>query len=283
MTFGAQTAVRVGVARADVGSVRGDFQAAKERTPLLVSVELPGFGLHEVFRFDLRPLSADESGRVFDRLGELVEDIGESLGENVLTVDSACTIAKLEQLRAAAMDSLDLWRERLKISEDMLIRVDGAKQQMNTMREMYYKEISMLREQLHKKTEAERARQSFVPENLCLFDPSEFVFDDDSDFVWLLRQKAEVLQKRYESHVARNRERLDDVESMLKTKLVLLQRKDALLRSLLQKHGYASEWQLEQALAKQAAGAEPEAAKSPTPATDVERRASQVGNGRIEC
>mmetsp|Transcript_32777 Transcript_32777/g.93996 ORF Transcript_32777/g.93996 Transcript_32777/m.93996 type:complete len:762 (-) Transcript_32777:36-2321(-) len=257
----------MGGAKAEIRSLRGDWQANHELTPFVVSVALPAFDIHEVFKFDLRPMNPEESSSVVERLEELLDEFGESFGDKFVAVDHHGSADKLERIRRVAAEKLEEWRDRLKIAEDALIRVDGAKQQMSSMREMYYKEISMLRQQLHMKAEAERACKEHLPEDLCLFDPSDFVFDDGGDLIWILRQKAEVLQRRFNMHSARISERFNEVQDKLKTKNALLRKKEELLQGLLQKHGYKNEVGLERGLAKPAAVADPSAEAEP-PATE---------------
>lgn len=213
------------------------------RTELIISVELPALDMHEVLAVAVRPMDVEENG-VVQRVSELVQDLASELSDDiVLDVGVA---EKLQKLRAKAKGGLEDWRGKLKLAEEGMIKVAIAKQQMNAMRESYYKELMQLREQLHRKTSFEKDGKEYTPDDVYIFDPTDYIFEDEHNDV--LKMKAAILQQRYDEQKGRWHERLDDMAQRLQTARMLVARKDILLRGVMLKHGYTSDMQIEKDL-----------------------------------
>lgn len=214
------------------------------KTQLIVSIELPALEMCQILHFPMRPADAEQRGTAH-RLLDVVQELTQELRDSIM-VDTCGTAAILETLRARARQGLEDWRSRLKLAEEGLIKVGVAKKTMNTMRENYYKELMQLREQVHRREQADKAGKPFEPDDFCIFDPTDYCFGDEDDEV--LKMKAMVLQQRFDNLKQRWVERLEDMAEKVRTKTMLAERKDMLLQAMMAQHGYKSEGHLVQLL-----------------------------------
>merc|ERR1712032_475442 len=95
--------------------------------------------------------------------------------------------------------------------------------------------------QLHLKEEASKAEEPFEADDICIFDPSAYYVDWDNEVTAILRQKAEMLQQRFDEQKRRSTQRLADLTEQLQSTRFIVNRKDMLLEGLMQKHGYKNE------------------------------------------
>lgn len=239
------------------------------KTELIVSIEFPALDLHQIFHCAMRPAQLDRR-LLWQRLGEFAQEVNEEM-QGVMAVEKCGNTEKLEALRSRAKLGLEEWTRRLKSAEEGLSKVAIAKQTMNTMRENYYKELMQLREQLHLREKTEKDGKEFRPDDYRIFDPTEYTFGDEYDDV--LKMKATALQKVYEGQKQHWLERLDKLAQTLQTKTMLLQRKDQLLRALLEELGYADSTDFEKAVDDK------EAAKAQQ--AKVQRAEAPSGNKRV--
>eukprot|EP00928_Gymnodinium_smaydae_P046108 TRINITY_DN30704_c0_g1_i1.p1 TRINITY_DN30704_c0_g1~~TRINITY_DN30704_c0_g1_i1.p1 ORF type:complete len:682 (+),score=168.15 TRINITY_DN30704_c0_g1_i1:35-2047(+) len=222
---------------------------------LLLTIEIPGFNLqaHVAFKLDVSARTPTEEGAL-----ELIDSVADTLSEDhklhLIETELPSSEEALRKLRQDAADALSDWRERLAAAEKGIhaleqadIKVNNAKGQMNSMRDAYFKELLILREQLYRKQEAEKKKINFDPEKIASFDPADYNFDDEVATV--IRQKAELLAEKFEEayaeQVSQCEARVSTLHSKLASLRMLLDRKDQLLNGLMKMHSYQNEQALE--------------------------------------
>eukprot|EP00928_Gymnodinium_smaydae_P090718 TRINITY_DN74478_c0_g1_i1.p1 TRINITY_DN74478_c0_g1~~TRINITY_DN74478_c0_g1_i1.p1 ORF type:complete len:661 (+),score=120.55 TRINITY_DN74478_c0_g1_i1:96-2078(+) len=237
------------------------FEANPQDTALLLRIEVPAFGLsaNASFRLELSSRSDGETCTL-DLLDSIIDSLRE---EHKLSVDETelpGSEATFQQMRRDASQALADWQQRLDAAktgiralEEANIKVKNAKSQMNSMRDSYFKELLLLREQVYRKQEAEKANQNFKPDVVAIFDPCEYNFEDEVGKV--IKQKAALLEEKFEQAYAEKMQRHQSHTSALNSKLtslrMMLDRKDQLLRGLMSKHDYQTEQALERSIASE--------------------------------
>jgi len=209
-------------------------------TTLLIKVELPGCGLNAHLSFSVRPSRTDQ---VADGVVRLLHSLCDEYQDDFEHLDLEGSQWQVEMVQRKAMEELEKWKAELQKAEEWKIKIERAKTEMNKMRDMHFKELLHLREQVYQKSKAEKDNRPFVPTYATFFDPSDFAIDDEvGDRV---KEKVSFLQQEFDdkSHKIemKFRARLDSLNTQLMTTKMLVSRKEKLLEKVMSKHGYADE------------------------------------------
>lgn len=251
----------------------------KDGGALIISIEAPHFGVHEVLSFTVRLEQDGDSLIVTERLAELVQEAVSDLSGQLIHTDHRDPAAELARARTAAQAGLAEWKARLRTAEEDRLKAENAKQQLNTMRESYHKEITQLREQLHLQRKANQEGRLYQADDIDLFDPTEYAFDDEAGR--LLKAKAEELKRRYNEHRSRFKDELDSLTHKVESLNFVLARKDILLHGLMKHFGVNNEAMLEQQLEAKKMNATPSRTAKRKTTTEKIRAAADRMLGNI--
>jgi len=215
----------------------GDGSALLLPTPLIIQADMPGVGVNAILSFGVKPSRKEQ---VAEGLLRLLRSLADEYEEDLQNFDFEASQAVLEHLKRKAMDELETWRGQLRLVEEWKSKVDGRDNQMNKMREDYFKELQHLREQVYQKTKAEKENKVFQPSYALHFDPSEYLVDDE--VAMRVREKAVLMEQEFSNRIGevehRYRARVDSLTQQLMASRLKVTRMEMLMEKVLKDNGF---------------------------------------------
>lgn len=203
------------------------------QTSLILVIEVPALNVSAQLTFSIKP---SQQNHILESIDDVVQVVISEFEDDLVSVDSEGTVGRLERLRKQAMSELEEWQMRLKVADEWRIKVERAAQQMNVMREEYFREIAILREQVYQKQAIESNGGTFIPMEMKTFDPRVYSIED----------KSEATKKEIEEMQKVHAKSLKDQEKKFNARILMLQEQVATSKMLLSR----KEAQMDKYLAK---------------------------------
>jgi len=196
-------------------------------TTLLLNFELPALGVSAQISWTVRP---SRQSHILDCMDEMVQVIQQEFADDLASVDREGSTRTMEHFRSKAMKDIDEWQNKLKMAEEWKTKVDRAGNQMNRMRNDYYKELSHLREQIHQKQHCEKTGQEYTPVVFNSFDPGSYSLEETHEE---LKEELKKEKKKHDSELKevekKYNSRINMLHDQLATTKMILSRKEKLL------------------------------------------------------
>lgn len=226
---------------------QNDGLLGKISTLLIMQFEMPALQLQTQATFAVK---ASRQESIFDGVNDLVHSLVDHFKADFVGLDREGSSRRLDVWRKQAMAEFDEWQSRMKMVDDWKSKVNRASQQMNRMRDAYYREIFHLREQVYQKNKADQKGEQFQPTYALHFDPSEYTMENEVQK--LVTEKTAAMQQELETKVSaiefKSKARLEALTNQLQTANMILTRKQQLVEKLMVKHGYNGEAQVQEEL-----------------------------------
>lgn len=196
----------------------------------LIMVELPAVGFRQHLKWTVKRSNLERiSGVVADTLADLAQEMDNDL----LHKDGDESELMMDHLRKIALSQLASWEVKLTEAAEIKGKGERSVLHLRTMREAYFKELNMYKEQIHLKTKAEAENKEFEPNHTTYFDPTEYVADDELST--LLKQKVTLMEHEHKLKSRELYEKIDSLTEQIKAKAFFLNAKDELITHVKEK------------------------------------------------
>mmetsp|Transcript_82270 Transcript_82270/g.217023 ORF Transcript_82270/g.217023 Transcript_82270/m.217023 type:complete len:866 (+) Transcript_82270:143-2740(+) len=196
----------------------------------LVMVELPAVGFRQHLKWTVKRSNLERiSGVVADTLADLAQE----LDNDLILRDRDESELMTDHLRKIALSQLASWEVKLTEAAEIKVKGERSVLHLKTMREAYFKELNMYKEQVHLKTKAEAEKKEFEPNHTTYFDPTEYVADDELST--LLKQKVTLMEHEHKLKSRELHEKIASLTEQIKAKAFFLNAKDELLTHVKEK------------------------------------------------
>eukprot|EP00931_Biecheleriopsis_adriatica_P064882 TRINITY_DN3955_c0_g1_i1.p1 TRINITY_DN3955_c0_g1~~TRINITY_DN3955_c0_g1_i1.p1 ORF type:complete len:605 (+),score=135.49 TRINITY_DN3955_c0_g1_i1:57-1871(+) len=166
---------------------------------ILLHVEIPALQLESLLSFNVLP------GKTLATVTDNLQSALEQLKDHLVEADFAAGQEKLEDCRQKASAKLAAWNERLQEADSMKEQGERARSELARMRISYMKEADNLRNQLASHREADTKGEIFVPDEVILFQPWDFMLKEE-DFSPEVKAQLTFMQKEIERLQVRNKQ-----------------------------------------------------------------------------
>eukprot|EP00928_Gymnodinium_smaydae_P092496 TRINITY_DN76388_c0_g1_i1.p1 TRINITY_DN76388_c0_g1~~TRINITY_DN76388_c0_g1_i1.p1 ORF type:complete len:616 (+),score=92.41 TRINITY_DN76388_c0_g1_i1:177-2024(+) len=166
-------------------------------TAMLLHVNMPALDIQWSFQFTV---DSGSSNRLLEDVELSLEDTCKRFRRELVVDDRDSSPEKLKDIRERAVASLRDWERKVRDAEEMSVKLEHAKEHLESMRAAYLKELTFLREQVYEKEKARKAGKSstFAPVQFRCFDPYERSTDEEVHQSGLTAAKIEELSQQFE-------------------------------------------------------------------------------------